>query len=188
MRTVGPPGHRLLLQLSTWLLGALVATAVGFSAWQMIGDRVTDRATPPLSQRAVRSAAASEAGTATGRAPRPRADPAAPKATASTGSPSGGAQAAPPAPRSSTPAAQVRSFAEPGGVVAVRCQYGRASLQYAVPHLGYTSEVSDAGPDRVEVDFRDRRHRSQVAVRCVAGVPTATIDERPGGDDARKGR
>jgi hypothetical protein len=190
MRTVGPLGRRLLLQLSTWLLGAVVATAVGFSAWQMIGDRVTDRATPPLSQRAVNTAAASAAGSGSGRASRPRADaaPAAPKATASTLSPSGGTQAGSPS-RTSTQAGQVRSFSETGGLVAVRCQNGRITLLYAVPHVGYSSEVSNAGPDRVEVEFQDRRHHSHVSIRCVAGVPTQTVDERSGGgDDSRRDR
>ena len=179
MRRARP--HRLLLVLGTWLVGVAVATAVGFGALNMIGDRVTDRSTAPLSERAVRSAAANQSGSGTSRAPAPRADlPAAPEATSlATGTPGRApAGTTPPAP-----APQVRSF--PGGVVAVRCQGGQITLRYAVPRDGYTSEVSNRGPAEVEVEFQGRLRRSDITIRCVAGVATTMTSER---EDDRGGR
>jgi hypothetical protein len=184
MRLPRPPRPRMLLVLSTWLVGVSVATAVGFGALQMIGNRVTDRATAPLSERAVNSSAANEAGSGGGRAsvPRPDRTTAAPNTATTLVPPDDSPSTSP----SRAPAPQVKSF--PGGVVAVECEGARIMLRYAVPRVGYTGEVSNRGPEEVEVEFQDRLHRSHIAIRCVAGVPTATTSEESGDDWSRGDR
>jgi hypothetical protein len=194
--------YRLLVVVGTWLSGVGAALSVGFGALRIIGGEVTDRASSPLSEGAVHTAAASltdaadvlrPAGTpaserstnparsAGDRAPvpenggrgRPTAD--APSRPSSRGSPSR-RPAGPPRRH-----VQVRVFASAAGVAAASCLNGRAVLRYAVPRDGFRSEVFERGPARVTVQFDGSRQRLRIAVRCVSGVPTATIRERGGG-------
>jgi hypothetical protein len=184
MRTARPSSSRLLLVLFTWLVGVGVATAVGLGALRMIGDRVTDQATQPLSERAVDSAAAGASdvdGQTRGPVSLPRAGDLA------TASPTNSSKSAPPgksSPRASSspqpPSEQVRSFHTSGGIVVASCVGGRVVLRYAVPQDGYRSDVSNRGPERVEVEFEGSTHHSHISISCTAGVPTSTVEEGSG--------
>ena len=190
MPTARSSTNRLLLVLATWLLGVGVATAVGLGALQMIGDRVTDRATRPLSERAVDNAAAAAdtAGPVDGQASVPRAGglTTAPKTTTPkttskaprrpSDDSSSGSPASPPPQQG-----QVRSFPTRGGVVVASCVNDKIVLLYAVPEDGYRSDVPERGPERVEAEFEGGEHHSRVAIRCVSGVPTRI--EEDSGDD-----
>jgi hypothetical protein len=125
MPTDRPFRYRLLLMVGTWLLGVGVAMPVGFGALGMIGGEVTDRATTPLSERAVRVAAAQLSD-----APDP-ADPADP---ADPGDASDGAGSADPA----DPA-----IAGPAGSAS-----GRASAPRNGDRGGSTADTPGRSPSR----------------------------------------
>ncbi len=186
MPTARPAPHRLLLVLVTWLVGVGLATAVGIGALRMIGDQVTGRATHPLSEVAVDSAAAEAAPSrsADGHASVPPAGglTSAPKTTP-TASPSHRRPSDDADSRSAPPARSgpVRSFPTRGGVVFASCVNDKVMFRYAVPQDGYRSDVSERGPERVEVEFESGTDHVHVAISCLSGVPTLSIQEDAGG-------
>jgi hypothetical protein len=192
MRLTGYLRGRVLLMFATWLLAVGVATGVGFGALRMIGNGVTDRARPPLSEQAVTSSAGSAAGSANGRVtPATPATPTTPTTTAPRtsntrtgprGVPAGGSDSEPgdettPSAPSSGSQDEVKAFPTRGGTVFATCTGSRISFRAAYPMDGYRSEVGARGPDKVEVEFDDHGSRSHVALRCVSGVPTPVHDD-----------
>jgi hypothetical protein len=67
-----------------------------------------------------------------------------------------------------------------GGRFAVTCEGRRVSLRYATPQEGWKVEVSDEGPEKVEVHFEQRsggEGESEYTARCEGGSPRVQGDE-----------
>ena len=94
-------------------------------------------------------------------APPPAAAPAAPPAAP---------PARPPA-AAPAPAQVVRTWTVAGGMVSAQCRATQIELLYATPRDGWTVEVSNGGPEELEVTFRRGEDEIGVNARCVAGVP-----------------
>ena len=62
------------------------------------------------------------------------------------------------------PAAEevVRTWRVNGGTVGADCRGSVIRLLYATPADGWTLEIKDTGPDRVEVEFNRREHETKV--------------------------
>ncbi|HET9759559.1 MAG TPA: hypothetical protein VFP51_07390 [Nocardioidaceae bacterium] len=94
-----------------------------------------------------------------------------------------------PTPRSTAPApvpSQQRTWEGSAGAVTVRCEGGRASLQWASPDDGYRVEVGSRGPEEVEVTFKGGAREVKVKGTCVGGSPRFVTESRGGsggGDD-----
>ena len=57
----------------------------------------------------------------------------------------------------------------PGGSVVVRCSGAQVALVSSSPKAGYRAEVSDAGPQSVEVHFAGDQADYEIKARCSAG-------------------
>jgi hypothetical protein len=90
----------------------------------------------------------------------------------------------PPATGSTAPPAATtavrRSWQGLGGTVTVTCRGAAVSLDSAQPDSGFTIEVHERGPERVEVRFEGRGEeddsKSRVRATCRAGVPVFEVD------------
>lgn len=82
-------------------------------------------------------------------------------------------------PPASAPAR--RTWQGLGGTVSVTCRGNAVSLHSAQPDPGFTIEIHDRGPERVEVRFEGRdeesESESQVRARCAGGVPVFEVDD-----------
>lgn len=84
----------------------------------------------------------------------------------------------PPASRRSTPPAALTTATWVGGAgrVTTACQGGHIWLQAAVPANGYRVEVSDRGPQRVEVKFESSESSEvEVSATCARRGPVYTV-------------
>lgn len=190
--------YRRALLTATWLVGGVVAVAVGFGAVALVGDEVTERSAAPLSQRAVDAALAGRTTTSPPPANRPdRGSDAAAEGTTPIPSLSTTPPAA--APRSRTPRSpddrdgpddpagtptgtpagplpRPASFQLNGGKVVVACTGPLITLRYAVPKDGYRSDV-DRSASKVEVEFVGQGHHSHLSAVCRNGVPVGQVEE-----------
>ena len=66
----------------------------------------------------------------------------------------------------------VRTWTVTGGRVGATCTGQRIALLFATPNEGWTVEVTDPGPERVEVEFRRGESETGVRAVCTDGVPT----------------
>ena len=113
--------------------------------------------------------------------------------TTSTGPPptkppttSGGA---PPPTHHTSPAPRPRSRSWwfDGGHAGATCKGADITAFYATPEDGWGYTVLDNGPEQLRLRFHEEESTTNVTVRCVAGVPSAQIeedgDDGGGGDD-----
>jgi uncharacterized membrane protein YgcG len=100
-------------------------------------------------------------------APVPVPEPAAPPATGEAG----------------TPGEVARTWDVAGGQVGALCTGAAIRLLYATPLDGWTVEVHDTGPERLEVRFDRSEGRSRVRAQCVGGTPQLDAQSGASGED-----
>lgn len=151
-----------------WVLGTGCAVGVGALALSLIGSGLGERSRPPL---AAQVGPASSAG------------------SAATKTPSAGASASPSTRRSNT-AAQAsaspsaspvqRDFTFDVGWVTAACDGDMAYLVSWSPAQGYRVDEVRRGPaPSVKVEFESFTVEAAVWVRCVDGIPRASINHEP---------
>ena len=69
-----------------------------------------------------------------------------------------------------------RTWSTSGGQVGVRCTGARIDLLFATPRDGWTVQVSQAGPESVEVSFRGAGAQAATHAVCVHGTPVREAD------------
>jgi hypothetical protein len=62
-----------------------------------------------------------------------------------------------------------RTIESTGGSVAVGCTGDRVRLEFATPRPGYSTDVNDPGPDKLDVRFEHDDDESRVVVTCRSG-------------------
>jgi hypothetical protein len=161
----GPVNHRArdgtvgrsAAAVLAWLVGAACAVTVGALALSLIGSGLVDRSRPPLAAQITPTPSAGDASQspAVSASPRP--------------SPSGD----PPSP-STSPVERTFTFAV--GSVAARCDGDQAYLVSWSPAQGYRVDDVRRGPALVvQVNFETFTAERRVTVRCVAGIPRASL-------------
>lgn len=151
-----------------WCVGAAAAATLGLVGVSLIGATLTDRAAPLESPTAEQSAR-----------PDRRADEAISSPTA-LASPSSPASAKPSTPTSD----KERLISSPGGTVLARCSAAGASLVSVTPAPGYRATRASGGPaPEATVTFQSGQGQVGVVVRCLSGVPHATIHRAGVTDD-----
>lgn len=143
--------------LLAWLVGAACAVAVGVLALSLIGSGVGDRSRPPL------AAQISPAPSPDDDSPSPAVSRSA-RPSHSAGSPS--------------PAASPvqRTFTFSVGSVTAECDGDQAYLLSWSPAQGYRADDVRRGPAPiVQVRFESLTREPAIVVRCVAGVPRASV-------------
>lgn len=157
-----PRSQRLAVVIAGWLAAAALATGVTLAAVSSIGTGIFGNSEGPVDQdeiAAVLATATSPAEPGGGTSP---ATPATPTPT-------------PPASEE-TPAADPTVITSPGGTVVALCADGLAEVLSWSPAQGYRVDSADRGPDdSVEVEFESGDTEVEVEVRCVDGVPDATV-------------
>lgn len=83
----------------------------------------------------------------------------------------------------SAPTTEVRSYDLVGGSVSVEIGDGTVRLAGASPKPGFTMEVEDSGPEKVEVEFHNDDHESQFTGKFEDGRFTPSIGESDDEDD-----
>lgn len=182
--------------MGVWLVGVATATSVAWGAVQVVGDSVADRSLTSQPARDVEGSAAATlaprpSGSVSVPSPSARSRPASalprsspttrvrpttvPTRPAPTRVPT-----SPQAPRAAT---RTATFSAIGGTVAVSCTGFTATMRYASPVSGFTSEVESGGPEEVKVRFRSADHESKIRVGCVNGSPDARVEEHSEGGE-----
>jgi hypothetical protein len=205
---VTTPYRRIVLNAAAWLGGAAASVAVGIVALSQIDDGLGDAGVQPLSpdtvitvatgqpaaDQAVASSGATPSGGATssGGVTPSRGPTSSGGATPSGGvTPSGGATSSGGAtePSSAAGGGIERALTSPGGSLVARCGAGQAYLASWSPAQGYEADDVRRGPAaEARLIFQGARDVVVVAVRCVAGVPEASIRQQPaGGNDDQGG-
>ena len=163
-----------MLGIVAW---ALAATLAGFVAWwgvTVIGGQ------SGASQEGVLSPAQVAAVLATESATTPSVSPGSSPSPSTTPSPSRSPSPTPsPSLTDDAPAAEevVRTWRVNGGTVGAACRGSVISLLYATPADGWTLEIKDTGPNRVEVEFDRRERETKVRASCASGTPAASIED-----------
>jgi hypothetical protein len=146
-----------------WLAAAAAATAVGMTAVSAIGTDIFGGGNNPLSASEVDDQLRSQ--TASPTSPPTTTSPTTSPATTSTTTP-----APPPGGRRvTTPTA--------GGTVISRCEPGGVRVLQATPAQGFQVDPDDDGvDDHPSVKFQSGDREIEVRLRCVNGVPQATVE------------
>jgi hypothetical protein len=158
----------VLAAVLAWCVGAAAAVILGVVGVSLIGATLTDRAAPSQGPTAEQSAQ-----------PDRRADEAISAPTA---------PASPSAPTSDQPSTQTsdqaRLISSPGGTMLARCSAAGAYLVSVSPAPGYRATGVSDGPAReATVTFQSGQGQVEVVVRCLSGIPHATIHRAGGNDD-----
>jgi hypothetical protein len=151
------------VSMLAWLVVAGVGSTV---AWAVISRAGQD----------LRNGPALPSGTPTSSESRP-----APTSTTSNPRSSPTGRPSPPV----TPAEQPvrRTWQGLGGLVVVQCTGGVALLGGAQADSGFSVEVKESGPRRVEVEFEgtgENDAKSRVRATCAGGTPVFETDTDPG--------
>jgi hypothetical protein len=158
---VSPLLRRIAVNVAAWLVGAVASVAVGLLALSQIDVGFADGAVQPLSPdtltRVVTEPPAPDAaGTPTGKAP-PKATPGATDAAGYDAE---------------------RALTSRGGSLVARCRAGRAYLASWSPAQGYHADDVRRGPAlEARLNFEGRERAVAVSIRCVGGVPEASIHQ-----------
>lgn len=154
----------MALTLAGWLGAATLATAVTLAAVSSIGAGIFGSSAGPLDQDEVEQALAS-------LSPAQTASPE-PEPTAT------GVPTAPGTPEASpSPAATPEVITSPGGNVLAQCVDGRVELVSWSPAQGYHVDSVDRDRTRnAEIEFEAEDRDVEIEVRCVDGMPEATIE------------
>jgi hypothetical protein len=169
-----------------WIGVTLGVTLLAWLAVQVVGDQVGGSDSTVLTEAQVTgllqdapSASPTPTASSPSASPRPSTSPG-PRPTPSA---SRTASSSPQPTHSTNPgsSASTKSFSTTGGVVAATCRGSVISLESARPADGWTVEVKDRGPERVEVRFEnDAGDRTEVRVSCVHGDPVRDASGGPG--------
>ena len=81
------------------------------------------------------------------------------------------------------PTTEIRSYELIGGSVTVEVGNGTVGLAGASPKAGFSMDVENSGPEKVEVEFKSDHHESSFSARFRDGVFTPEIEESEHGDD-----
>lgn len=73
---------------------------------------------------------------------------------------------------------EIQTYQLVGGWVRVVVGDGSVDLDAAAPAVGFTMEITDGGPDEVEVRFRSDEHESRFKADWEAGEFRVDIDEK----------
>ncbi|MGN8244174.1 hypothetical protein ACTHAM_001073 [Cellulomonas soli] len=174
-------GRRTVLAVALWAVAATVAVLV---AWRAVAAVDADSPrTGVLSASDVtaeladaRAAATATATTTPSASPTPSLSAGPDPAPSASAVPTPASPSDPTQPAAVDPA--VRSWSVTGGTVAATCAGAAAGLLYATPSDGWGVEVGSSGPEHVEVTFSREGAESKVEVRCEAGVPVQSVEER----------
>jgi len=84
---------------------------------------------------------------------------------------------APPPTTTSPPPTEIRSYDLVGGSVTVEVGVNTVGLAGASPKAGFSMEVENSGPEKVEVEFKSDHHESQFSGEFKDGVFVPKIEE-----------
>jgi hypothetical protein len=90
---------------------------------------------------------------------------------------------APTATTTTTPPTEIRSHDLVGGSVSVEIGDGTVRLAGASPKPGFTMEVENSGPEKVEVEFHNDDHESHFTGKFEDGRFVASINESDESED-----
>jgi hypothetical protein len=90
---------------------------------------------------------------------------------------------APTATTTTTPPTEIRSHDLVGGSVSVEVGDGTVRLAGASPKPGFTMEVENSGPEKVEVEFHNDDHESHFTGKFEGGGFVASINESDESED-----
>jgi pyruvate/2-oxoglutarate dehydrogenase complex dihydrolipoamide acyltransferase (E2) component len=149
-----------LAAVLAWCIGAAAAAVLGLVGVSLIGAALADQAAPSQ-------------GPTAGESPAPDR-----QANDAISSPT--AEASPTSPRSDKPSPttsdQERLITSPGGTVLARCSGTDAYLVSLSPAPGYRVTRVDPGPaPETTLTFQSGQSQVELVVRCLSGVPHATI-------------
>lgn len=187
--------RRVLLPILAWSVATALATWAMWAGVSFVGSEVTDRHMT-IGAADVRAALGSAVDltrlpvsqpVTTTTSPTTASSPARPSAASR---PSPGAAGAPVATHdtheSATSSAtssegdtrteSTKSFSSSGGFATVGCRDASIRLVSASPAAGYSMQVSDAGPEKVEVHFTSAGADSTIEAVCVNGQPALASD------------
>ena len=108
--------------------------------------------------------------------------PPAPTTTTTTTTPTT-TTTAPPTTTTSPPSTEIRSYGLVGGSVTVEVGASTVRLAGASPKAGFSVEVENAGPEKVEVEFKSDDHESQFSGEFKDGVFVTKIEEEAHDED-----
>ena len=165
-------GRRAALAWGTaWLVVVVVATVLVWSVISRAGRGVVS-ATGPGVTSATSATSGPPAGSVASSAPPTRSTTPRSSPTASPGGDDSPSPATDPEP-------QRRTWEGVAGRVDVVCTASAAGLAGVVAWTGYSVEVDDRGPDRVEVEFEgsDSDDRARIRATCADGVPVFEVDD-----------
>lgn len=108
--------------------------------------------------------------------------PPAPTTTTTTATPAT-TTTAPPTTTTSPPPTEIRSYGLVGGSVTVEVGASTVRLAGASPKAGFSVEVENAGPEKVEVEFKSDDHESQFSGEFKDGVFVPKIEEEAHDED-----
>ena len=63
------------------------------------------------------------------------------------------------------------TYSTGGGTLTASCTGSTIRLVSASPASGFTMQVSDSGPEQVQVKFRSAQHEFEIQLQCVGGRP-----------------
>jgi len=192
-----------------WVVATLVATTVALAAVRSVAGQVVDEpGSPLLAATGSLGLADSTSSTSSTTTQAPTSTTVVPddglivvssgpdeteEVTNTTSAPVTSTTAAPTAttepPTTTTagPAAETTTYQLAGGWVRITSSPGVVTLDAAGPNSGYTMEVEKAGPDEVEVKFRDGEEHSTFKASWDGGKLNVELgdesDDGGGGDD-----
>ena len=89
----------------------------------------------------------------------------------------------PPTTSTAPPSTEIRSYDLVGGSVTVEVGSNTVHLAGASPKAGFSMEVENSGPEKVEVEFKNDDHESKFSGRFEDGTFVPKIEEEPHGED-----
>jgi hypothetical protein len=167
------PLRRTATNLVAWLVGAAVSVTVGVLALSRVDDGLAD-GVQPLSPDSVTRALPGPPSSSPTAAVRP-VPPSTPGARRTRRPPTVVPHRSPPVRTASPPVE--RSFVTQGGSMVVRCTSGRVYLASWSPAPGYRVSDVQRGPGDppAGLTLLSEHRRVRVELRCVGGVPQATV-------------
>lgn len=103
--------------------------------------------------------------------------------TTTTQPPAPTTTATPPTTTTAPPSTEIRSYDLVGGSVTVEVGSNTVGLAGASPKAGFSMEVENSGPEKVEVEFKSEDHKSHFSAKFEDGVFVPKIEEEPHEED-----
>lgn len=163
------------MAIAGWLIGAVVATAIGIAAVLLVAGDLSGPTARTLTGDEVADALDSATATSTPRPTTPQTTPTPTETPAEpTGSPTPSATKLPTPTGPAEPTERTAVLTSRAGSVLARCVDGEVTLDWWSPAPGYSVEDVERGPSKeVEVEFEtDHDDDLEMKIICVDGVPT----------------